>query len=82
MEGVINRVDGKKGYGFIESQGTYYFVHTWDIEENLKLRKGDKVSFKIEKPPKDFKAIEVKKMSEKSKKNERRKKSTRKEKRN
>lgn len=68
MEGVVKRVNGEKGYGFIESQGKDYFVHKWDIEENLKLRKGDRVSFKIEKAPKDFKAISVKKISEKSKK--------------
>jgi len=68
MEGVIKSVNGKKGYGFIESQGKNYFVHRWDIEENLKLRKGDRVSFKVDKPPKDFRAINVKKISGESKK--------------
>ena len=68
MEGVIKSIDGRKGYGFIESQGKDYFVHSWDIEENSKLKRGDRVSFKVEKAPKDFRAINVKKISEKSKK--------------
>ncbi|GAI70753.1 unnamed protein product [marine sediment metagenome] len=68
MEGVVKRVNGKKGYGFIEAQGKDYFVHNWDIEANLKLKKGDRVFFKVEKAPKGFKAINVKKISERSKK--------------
>lgn len=68
MEGVVKSVNSGKGYGFIESQGKDYFVHRWDIEENLKLKKGDRVSFKVEQAPKDFKAINVRKISEKSKK--------------
>ncbi len=68
MEGVVKSVNGKKGYGFIESQGKDYFIHKWDIAENLKLKEGDRVSFKVEKAPKDFKAIEVKKILKKSKK--------------
>lgn len=68
MEGIVRRVNGRKGYGFIESQGKHYFVHRWDIEENLKLKRGDRVSFKVDKAPKDFKAINVRKISEKQKK--------------
>ena len=68
MEGVVKRVNGRKGYGFIESGKKDYFIHRWDIEENLKLKEGDRVSFKVEKAPQDFRAINVKKISEKSKK--------------
>ena len=63
MQGIVKRVNVKKHFGFIESQGKDYFVHTWDIEANSKLKKGDRVSFKVEKFPKDFKAINVKKIS-------------------
>lgn len=63
MEGVVKRVNNKKGYGFIESQGKDYFVHRWDIEANSELEKGDRVSFKVEKAPKGFKAINVRKIS-------------------
>jgi len=68
VEGVIKWFSIKKGYGFIESQGKDYFVHRWDIEARSKLKKGDKVSFKVEKVPKDFKAINIRKISERSKK--------------
>ncbi|MBA7701176.1 MAG: S1 RNA-binding domain-containing protein [Clostridia bacterium] len=64
MEGVVKRVNNKKGYGFIDSQGKDYFVHKWDIEEKSKLKKGDRVSFKVEKVPQDFKAIRVRKIEE------------------
>ena len=64
MEGVVKGINGRKGYGFIESQGKDYFVHKWDIEEKSKLRKGDRVSFKVEKVPQDFKAIRVRKIEE------------------
>jgi len=63
MEGVVKWFNIKKSFGFIESQGKDYFVHRWDIEANSKLKKGDRVSFKVEKVPKDFKAIKVKKIS-------------------
>ena len=65
MEGVIKSINSKKGYGFIESQGKDYFVHNWDVEENLKLKKGDVVSFKVDQAPKDFKAINVTKKKRK-----------------
>ena len=63
MEGVIKWFSIKKGYGFIESQGKDYFVHRWDIEARSKLKKGDKVSFKVEKVPKGFEAIKVTKIT-------------------
>jgi len=68
MEGVVKRVNNKKGYGFIDSQGKDYFVHRWDIQAKSELKKGDRVSFKVEKAPQDFKAINVRKISERSKK--------------
>lgn len=63
QQGTVKWFSSKKRYGFIESQGKDYFVHRWDIEANSKLKKGDRVSFKVEKVPKDFKAIKVKKIS-------------------
>ncbi len=68
MQGTIKWFSIKKGYGFIQSRGKDYFVHRWDIESSLELEEGDKVSFNIEKDPKGFKAINVKKISERSKK--------------
>jgi CspA family cold shock protein len=68
MEGVVKRVNNKKGYGFIDSQGKDYFVHRWDIQAKSELKEGDRVSFKVEKAPQDFKAISVRKISERSKK--------------
>jgi len=68
VEGVVKWFSIKKGFGFIESQGKDYFVHRSDIEAKSKLKRGDIVFFKVEKVPKDFKAISVRKISERSKK--------------
>jgi len=68
MEGVVKWFSIKKGYGFIKAQGKDYFVHRWDIKDSLELEEGAKVSFNVEKVPKGFKAINVKKISERSKK--------------
>lgn len=68
MQGIVKWFSIKKAYGFIEAQGKDYFVHRWDIEAKSKLKEGDRVSFKVEKAPQDFKAINVKKISERSKK--------------
>jgi len=67
MEGIVKWSSVGKGYEFIESQGKDYFVYRWDIEVNSELEKGDRVSFKVEKFPKDFKAVNVKKISERKK---------------
>lgn len=68
MQGVVKWFSSKKRYGFIESQGKDYFVHKLDIEENSILDKGDKVSFEVKETPRGLKAINVKKISERSKK--------------
>ncbi len=68
MQGTVKWFSIKKGYGFIKAQGKDYFVHRWDIEAKLELEEGDKVLFGVEKTLKGFKAINVKKISERSKK--------------
>lgn len=62
MKGIIKYFNIKKHFGFIFAQGKDYFVHAWDIEEKSKLKEGDKVSFKVEKAPQDFRAVEVRKI--------------------
>ncbi|MQY58920.1 MAG: cold-shock protein [Clostridia bacterium] len=62
MEGIVKWFDSKRGFGFIESEGKDYFVHRWDIEENSKIEKGDKVSFEPEESPRGIKAVKVRKI--------------------
>ena len=68
MEGIVKWFDRKKGFGFIKSEGKDYFVHRWDIEEDSKIEKGDKVFFEPEESPRGTKAVKVRKISERSKK--------------
>jgi len=68
MEGIVKWFSPYRRFGFITSQGKDYFVHKSDIEKNLNLDKGDKVSFEPLQAAKGFKAVEVKKISERSKK--------------
>lgn len=68
MQGVVKWFSAYRGFGFIKSQGKDYFVHKSDIEKNLNLDKGNKVSFEPEKARKGTKAIKVRKISERSKK--------------
>ncbi len=63
INGVVKWFSIKKAYGFIESQGKDYFVHIKDIEKNLQLEKGDKVSFEPEEDPKGTKAVKVRKIT-------------------
>jgi CspA family cold shock protein len=63
--GKVKWFDGKKGFGFIESEDGSgdVFVHYADIEgEGYKtLRQGDRVQFELENTPKGKKAVKVSK---------------------
>jgi len=63
LKGIVKYFNIKKHFGFIFAQGKDYFVHAWDIKEKSKLKKGDRVSFKVEKASKDFRAVEVKRIT-------------------
>ncbi|GAI61074.1 unnamed protein product [marine sediment metagenome] len=68
MKGIVKWFSPYRRFGFIKSEGKDYFVHKADIEKNLNLDEGDKVSFETEEDPKGTKAVKVKKISERSKK--------------
>lgn len=68
MQGVVKWFDMKRGFGFIESEGKDYFFHISMLEANSKIEKGDKVFFEALQAPKGFKAVKVKKISERLKK--------------
>ena len=65
--GTVKWFDAKKGYGFIELEGSDdIFVHYSDIlDEGYKLLKdGQKVEFEVEKDDQGEKAKNVKKIEE------------------
>lgn len=47
MEGVVKWYNKKKGFGFIETDDTEYFVHHSFVEDGV-LEQGDKVTFEVE----------------------------------
>ncbi len=59
--GKVDYFNDSKGFGFIKETGTQekFFVHIKSFLDDI--REGDKVSFEIEKGPKGFNAIKVKK---------------------
>lgn len=64
--GKVKWFDGKKGFGFIESEDGSgdVFVHYADISgEGYKtLHQGDRVEFELESTPKGKKAVKVNKI--------------------
>ncbi|GAI72814.1 unnamed protein product [marine sediment metagenome] len=63
MEGIVKWFSPYRGFGFIKSQGKDYFVHKADIEKNLNLDRGDKVSFDSQQALKGTKAVKVRKIT-------------------
>jgi len=47
MEGVVKWYNKEKGFGFIETDDTEYFVHHSFVEDGA-LEQGDKVTFEVE----------------------------------
>ena len=47
MEGVVKWYNKEKGFGFIETDDTEYFVHHSFVEDGV-LEQGDKVTFEVE----------------------------------
>lgn len=49
MEGVVKWYNKEKGFGFIETDDTEYFVHHSFVEDEVEvLEQGDKVTFEVE----------------------------------
>lgn len=61
LVGKVTFFNDSKGYGFIKETGTNesYFVHVNGTTEEI--GEGDKVEFELEKGPKGFNAVRVKK---------------------
>ena len=61
QHGTVKWFNEKKGFGFIESKGSDYFVHYKDIrKEGYKsLKEGEKVEFESTSSPKGFVAKNV-----------------------
>lgn len=61
LKGIVKWFNDAKGYGFIGSEGTDYFVHFSAIKsEGFKsLKEGDKVSFEFESSPRGATAKNV-----------------------
>lgn len=61
IKGIVRWFNETKGFGFIRSDNTEYFVHYREIKaEGFKtLKEGDQVRFKPEKSPKGPLATEV-----------------------
>lgn len=64
MKGTVKFFDGKKGYGFIELDGTEedHFVHRTEIGEGVSLSEGDRVEFESELGDRGFQALNVRKI--------------------
>jgi CspA family cold shock protein len=58
-EGIVKYFNKKKGYGFIspDDKSKDIFVHISDL--NIKIKKGHKVRFQVEKEAKGLRATEV-----------------------
>ncbi|MBI3142842.1 MAG: cold shock domain-containing protein [Bacteroidetes bacterium] len=61
-KGKVSFFNDSKGFGFIKEQsGMDVFVHVHALN-GLTIKEGDKVSFKLERGPKGWNAINVKKL--------------------
>jgi cold shock CspA family protein len=60
--GVVDYFNESKGFGFIRDKqnGERLFFHVNQLQE--RLREGDKVTYDIEKGPKGFNAVSIKKL--------------------
>ncbi len=64
ITGVTKWFDSKKGFGFVESSGSDYFVHYKEIKGQgfATLEPGDRVEFEASKSPKGLVAKNLKKI--------------------
>lgn len=64
VKGKIKWFSSVKGYGFIISDGTDYFVHISQKRDDDEFHEGDEVEFSITQTEKGFSAINVTKIKE------------------
>lgn len=64
MKGRIKFFNPRKGYGFITSGETDYFVHISSIRDNDELTEGDECEFDIQQTEKGFAARDIIKIKE------------------
>lgn len=61
MNGTVKFFDESKGFGFIVGEdGKDYFVHKTALEEGIRLKENDVVTFDVEKGDRGPKAVNVK----------------------
>ena len=60
MEGTVKFFNEGKGFGFIQADdGNEYFVHISGLNEGVRLRDNDQVTFDVEEGDRGPKAVNV-----------------------
>ena len=60
MKGKVKFFNESKGFGFVSADdGNEYFVHLSGLQEGVRLRDNDPVSFDIEEGDRGLKAVNV-----------------------
>ncbi len=60
MEGTVKFYNEGKGFGFIQADdGNEYFVHISGLNEGVRLRDNDQVTFDVEEGDRGPKAVNV-----------------------
>lgn len=62
MKGKVKFFNETKGFGFISADdGNEYFVHQSDLQDGVRLRENDEVTFDVEEGQRGPKAVNVSK---------------------